>query len=330
VNDSGSGARNKGERLVVIANPRAGAGRAGRERMAIERAVGRAFEHAEVLWTDGPGHAEALAREAAARADVVAALGGDGTCHEVVNGLVGAPRRVVFGTVPFGTGGDLVRSLSVPRRVEDALWVLSTGITVAMDVGRVTRGGGPPRVFGNVSGAGANAEVAALANAGGKQLGGFLTFLAATLRVAVRYRARPARWRWAEPCAGGETVERELHGDLLAGFVANGHWCGGGVRVGPEGSISDGLFELTIIPGMALPRTLAAIPHLYDGRIAQVPGVLHRRVAWVEVDGEMGLEADGETRFDPGTGPIRWDVVPRGLQVRGGWLKPPAGRGADM
>lgn len=317
MSDARRGTRNLDERCVVIANPRAGAGRAGAARDAIERAVEGAFAQAEVRWTEGPGHAEEIARECGRRADLVAALGGDGTCHEVVNGLMAIEgRRPTFGTLPFGTGGDLVRSLEVPRGLGRALWVLASGISLPVDLGRVTVVGGAARVFANVAGAGANAAVAAHANASSKRLGGFATFLASTLRVATTYAPLRAGWRWGGPDGEGACVA-----DTLAAFVANGSWCGGGVRVAPLGAMADGALDLTLVPAMPLGSMLFNVYHLYDGRLAEVPGVVSRRVTWVEVDAAVGLEADGETGL--GSGPARWDVLPRALVMRGGWISPP-------
>ena len=68
----GHGARNRGECITVIANPRAGGGRAGSVRSEVERAVDRAFERGRVLWTDHPGHATELARQAAEESDIIA------------------------------------------------------------------------------------------------------------------------------------------------------------------------------------------------------------------------------------------------------------------
>ncbi len=317
MSDARRGTKNWDERCVVIANPRAGAGRAGAARDVIERAVEGAFAQAEVRWTEGPGHAEELAREHGRSADLVAALGGDGTCHEVVNGLMAVEgRRPTFGTLPFGTGGDLVRSLEIPRGLGRALWVLASGISLPMDLGRVTAAGGGSRLFANVAGAGANAAVAAHANASSKRLGGFATFLASTLQVATTYAPRQAGWRW-----GGPDGEGAISVETLAAFVANGSWCGGGVRVAPQGAMADGALHFTLVPAMPLATLLWNVRHLYDGRLAEVPGVVSRRVSWVEIDDAVGLEADGETCL--GTAPARWDVLPRALVMRGGWISPP-------
>lgn len=313
------GAQNRGERLIVIANPRAGGGRAGANRTQIERAAARAFAQVEVRWTEGPGHATELARVAAGEADIVAALGGDGTCSEVVNGLVpaGSPvnPKIVFSVIPFGTGGDLVRSLALPRPLERAFWLTSTGMTLPQDIGLIRWDDGTSRVFVNVAGVGANADVCRRANASGKRYGGTVTFLGAALGSLVEFKGRRVRWSWEGPDGAGEA---EL--DTFAAFCANGHYCGAGMWVGKGGSMADGVLELTILPPFGMGKSLRLLPLLYNGRLSEHPEVRRIRVTSVRVDTTMPVEGDGETLR---SGPVRFTVVTRALQMRGGWLTPP-------
>lgn len=315
----GHGARNRGERLTVIANPRAGGGRAGAARSEIERAVDRAFERARVLWTEGPGHASELARSAAEESDIIAALGGDGTCSEVVHGLfVGRePVRpgLVFAVLPFGTGGDLVRSLETPRRLQDALWVASTGVTVPLDAGHVRWGDGPERVFLNVLGIGVNAEVCRLANAGSKRFGGRATFVSAIFGALRSYEPRRARWRWEGPDGPGE-AEMET----LAAFCANGHYCGAGLWVGRGGSMNDGCFDLSILPPLGVLGAALHLKDAYTGHLERLEGVRRVRATRVELSDSLPVEIDGEPREN---GPLTATIIPRALHVRGGWLHPP-------
>ena len=84
-----SDSRNHSERICLIVNPKAGAGRAADNLDLLKKASERAFEHWEVRETKAPGHATELAAQAAEEGfHLVAAVGGDGTCHEVVNGLI--------------------------------------------------------------------------------------------------------------------------------------------------------------------------------------------------------------------------------------------------
>ncbi len=316
----GHGARNRGERLVIVANPNAGGGRAGAAREEIERAAARAFEQVEVVWTERPGHASELARAAAeGGADIVAALGGDGTCNEVVNGLMGESGPVnpkaIFATLPFGTGGDLVRTLRIPRRLSEALWVASTGTTVHVDVGRVDLASGSGWWFINVSGAGANADVCVRVNGSGKRFGGTLTFLGAILSTVREFTPLPTRWSWRGPDGEGSC---ELA--TLASFVANAHYCGAGLYVGRGGSMADGLFDVTLIPALSFGQALLSLPHTRTGELSRIPGSVRFKASEVTMDGPLPIETDGEPR---GVGPAKFTLRPRSLQVRGAWTKPP-------
>lgn len=317
--DEGHGARNRNERLLLVANPRAGGGRAGQQRDAVEAAVARAFEQAEVVWTEAPGHATEIVRERVRPGDVVAALGGDGTCNEVVNGLMGdeGPREpsAIFTTIPFGTGGDLVRSLEMPRGLRDALWVAATGTTVHVDVGRVAWPGGARRWFINVAGAGANAEVCVRVNRSSKRWGGTLTFLGAILSTVRDFEPLTTQWRWTGPDGEG-TVELPT----LAAFVANAHYCGAGLWVGKGGSMADAAFDVTLLAPLTLAQAVAALPHTRTGHLDRIPGAIRFRADTIDMVGALPIETDGEPR---GPGPARFTLRPRALQVRAAWLRPP-------
>ncbi|MSP54848.1 MAG: hypothetical protein EXR69_04470 [Myxococcales bacterium] len=325
---SDHGARNEGERITVIANPRAGGGRAGADRPGIEAAVSRAFAQGRVIWTEHAGHATTIARGIAegGEPDIIAALGGDGTCHEVVNGLFvnGVPvnRRAIFTVIPFGTGGDLVRSLEIKKNLQDALWTASTGITLPVDVIKLTFPVAPgvpaavPRVEMciNVAGFGINAMVCQLVNGSSKRFGGMISFLGAIFTSLGRYEARVVDWRWDGPDgSGGASVE------TLAGFAANGRYCGAGLHVGKGGSMADGYLDLSIIPKLSMAAALLHLPKLYAGEFASVPGVIRVRASRIEVDRSIAIETDGEAIGDT---PVTLEVIPKALMCRGGWLRP--------
>jgi len=321
--------RNETERIVCVLNPRARGGSAGAMVDEVRRAVDRIFSRAEVVVTRGPGHATELAREAVeGGADIVAAVGGDGTCNEVVNGLFDGqlPRRrsVIFSVIPWGTGGDLARSVKAPARLRDALWTAATGMTLPADVGHARfvdhRGEAAERVFLNVAGFGANGEVVSRANRSSKRLGGGVTFLAATLATLSSYRPAEVELRWR-----GEGGEGAWRGDLLSAFVANAYYCGGGMYVGKGGSMHDGRFDLSVLPPLNPARALRQARRLYDGTLPRIPGAVRAAAAEIEaraVDPAAAvlLDIDGE---QPGRLPASFRVLHRTLQVRGGWLRSP-------
>ncbi len=319
-----SGARNTQERIRFIVNPRAGAGRAGSGLDSLKRAADRAFAQWEIKITQAPGHASTLAHEAAVDGmDIVAAVGGDGTCHEVVNGLIKDGRAVnqktAFAVIPAGTGGDLTRTLKVPKRLQDALWLTATGITLPTDVGIATVQGpdGPlSRAFINVAGFGANGAVVRNANERSKKLGGRATFLLATIEVLASYRPTPVEIKLQTPDG-----EKQWSGLLVSGFVANGAYCGGGMWVGKGGSMQDGLFNISLIPPTSRIRQAIDGRHLFTGNLSKAKDIHQYRASSISVQPmneiDLPIDLDGES---PGHGPALFELVPRCLQVRGGWV----------
>jgi len=324
------GARNMSERIAFIVNPRAQGGRAGDRLDLLRRAIDRAFGDWTLTVTEGPGHAELLAREAVdGGADLVAAIGGDGTCSDVVNGLFDGDRpvsrRVIFTIVPWGTGSDLARSIRAPGNLADALWVAATGMTLPADVGHLTyrdlHGQDRERVFINVAGFGANGDVVHRANRSSKRLGGRATFFKAMLGSLANYQPGGVQLRWDGPDGPGDWA-----GSMLSTFVANGAFCGGGMWVGRGGTMHDGHLDLLVLPDIGLARTLKDVWRLYDGTVDRVPEVFRARVTelWAEPQAPGGgpvlLDVDGE---QPGGLPARIKLVPGALQIRGGWLTSP-------
>lgn len=329
---------NKTEPLCLIVNPTAGAGKAAARVSQLQRSADRAFAQWDLRLTEGPGHATELAREAVDQEfGIVAAVGGDGTCHEVMQGMVvdGRPRsnRTVFSTIPLGTGSDLMKSLEIPRNLSEALWVLATGITLPTDVGvaRWTSQGQPQEeLFINVSGFGANGEVVRRANASDKRLGGRATFMLASLRTTAAYSGGEVALEWQEEEDG---PLRQWEGPVQVCFVANGAWCGGGMWVGRGGSMQDGLFDVTVLPPGSLARQLLGARHLYDGRLDRVRGALRFTATRLSVTPAPGahlpLDLDGEQREGE---PREFELLPAALQVRGGWIQNPVrgGRGRQF
>ncbi len=325
--DLDSGSRNLTEKICLVVNPRAGAGRAGRELDTLKRAVDRAFSQWDVRVTEAPGHATILAQDARSEGyDIVAAVGGDGTCHEVVNGLVkdGKPcsPRTIFTVIPFGTGSDLQKTLKIPRMVQEALWIAATGITLPSDVGWVQLerdGQDSEEAFINVAGFGANGEVVRVANSMDKKWGGRWTFLKASLQTTLQYRPPEVRLEWKGPDGDGN-----FEGAMMSCFIANGAYCGGGMNVGKGGSMQDGLFDMTHLPPSSVGKQLVHARRLYDGSLRRWPDAQRRQVeelvaiplthepVYIDLDGELA-----------GQLPARFRVLRKGLHIRGAWLTSP-------
>ena len=287
-------------KVRAILNPRAGVA-AHRTREAVEG--GRpSWKDYAVYLTREPGHATALAREAvAAGADLVLAVGGDGTVNEVAQGLLGSP--AALGIVPVGSGNGLARALRLPLQPAAALAALESGARRRMDTGTLNG-----RLFLNVAGAGFDAAVGRAfherGRAGARR--GLLGYLRLSLLELRAYR--PTRLSVEVPPGALEATAFVL-------TFANGPQYGSGAVVNPGAKLDDGRLEVVVFEGGPLWRTLAAAPLLFTGGLERTAG--YRRLAGasatVTASSPVELHCDG----DPVSAESRIEVglVPRALEI---------------
>jgi YegS/Rv2252/BmrU family lipid kinase len=301
---------------LFIVNPASAGGRTGRRwvREILPLLPGRFGPDAAWAFTEKPGDAATIAERASREGrPMVVAVGGDGTLHEVVNGLMGvAGKRVspLLGLVPNGTGCDFARTIDVPRDPARALEILAGGRSVLADVCEISCVGGDGarvrRFSINTCGCGIGGHVAAGVNRWTGRRHGFLAFLAAALSAVARYRPDEA----AIAVDGAEAVRVRL----LALFVCNGRYCGGGMRPGNDARIDDGRLRVVAVEAMHPARVLLNLPRLYSGRVEGVRGVHVCDASRVEVSasGSVLVDCDGEL---PGTAPASFIVRPAALRV---------------
>jgi diacylglycerol kinase (ATP) len=300
---------------LLVANPLAGLGRNGVLPRLSAALRDRGIAHDQVV-TDGPGHAIELAREAVedhGRRFVVA-IGGDGTVHEVVNGLVDATTGElrgddpVLGVVAGGTGCDLTRTFGLDRSPEIMAGHLDGDHTVRMDLGRVHLVGADgqerTRLFANVAEAGYGGLVTDLANRLPRRLG--------TARYALAIVGAVSRFKLVHTTV---TVDQGTTSEPMSNVVvANGQFFGGGLHVAPRALPYDGRYNVQVWQGKPV-DVLRASPQLRKGTHLARPDVREWQSATVEVDAERPLlvEADGEVL---GTTPATFDLVPNVLRLK--------------
>ncbi len=276
----------------------------------------RALGELEIARTQGPRDAERLAREGVrAGASKIIVAGGDGTTSEVVSGLLAAELGdyAEVCVLPMGTGGDLVRTLELPRDIDGAIDALTRGKARRVDAGRVTyrnRTGQEQRAYYlNVASLGISGLTDELVNRAPMLFGGTVSFLVGTLRALVQYTNPRVRVR----CDGEEIYD----GPLLLATAANGRYFGGGMHVAPRAKIDDGLLDVVIVPAGSKWRVALNMPHVYRGRHLERPEVRfqHARVIDAETtDGDVWLDIDGEPL---GTLPARFEVLPGAIALVG-------------
>jgi len=298
--------------LVVIANPRSGGGKVGRHLPEIERILTGARLTYRVVRTAHPGHATEIARDALARGErYLVAAGGDGTVHEVVNGMLDDGQPVaagaVLGVVAAGSGCDFVRSFNLPGDTLQAARHLAGDRVRPIDVGRVTFTDGPAettRYFANIAEAGLGGAVvartarlpASLGSA--RYLAGFWLTLPSFRPATVRLDADGHAYQWR-----AQNV-----------VVANGRFYGGGMQISPKSEPDDGALDVLVMVG---PKSDAftMLPKVYRG--AHLP---HRDIAElrasrvrVEADPPFLIEADGETL---GTTPATFEIIRAPIRLK--------------
>jgi diacylglycerol kinase (ATP) len=251
-------------------------------------------------------------RAAEAGAEVLVVVGGDGSVHETVNGLVAAGRSndVELAVFPRGTGKDFVRSLRIPNRLALAIDVARNGHARTMDVGHARfvawDGSEAEAYFANFAGAGISGAIARRANVSSKAAGGRISFLWATVAVF-------ARWKSAAVTATIDETRRA--GRIFEVLAMNGDYAAGGMWVTPEAAPDDGLLDVLIIGDVTKADFVRTFPKIYRGKHLSHPKIEVLRGSAVDVDAETRLPIvlDGE---QPGTTPARFEIVPRALRVR--------------
>lgn len=288
--------------LLVIANGR-GPARALDLAISELRRLGFA---PEVVRTTAPGHATRAARDARrAGAKLVVAAGGDGTVHEVANGLLadGHADGTVLGVLPIGSGSDFVRSFGIPRTPAGAARRLADGEVRRIDVGLIRFDSGESRYFVNIAEAGLGGSVVARAVG----LPGFLgpaRYLAAFCLVLPGFEVRRTRvW------AGDDRTDLRT----LNVVVANCRYYGGGMQISPNSVPDDGALDVLVMTG---PKRDActAMPRVFLGRYLPHQHVTELRGTTIRVEGDAPylVEADGELL---GTTPATFEIVPGALRL---------------
>jgi len=295
-------------KTVFLVNPAAENGAAGRRWPELAHEAASLGLQGDTRFSERPGHLTVLAREAAADADLLVAVGGDGTVNEVVNGIAGLD--VELALIPRGTGGDFVRTFGIPRKLDRAVEVALRGRTRAIDLGRGRyrswAGEDEDSYFANIASAGMSGAIAKRTNETSKALGGKVSYAWATVAVFSRWRSDEVRVR-----VDGTEQAGRMH-DVI---VANGRYLGGGMKMVPEAEPDDGLLDVLLIGDLTKRDLLLTMPKTYRGKHLPHPKATLLRGTTVEIDAPepLPVELDGE---QPGTTPVRFEIVPRALRLR--------------
>lgn len=295
-------------RAVLIVNPAAGGGRTAKSWRAAQRALIDAGFDTQAQLTDAPGHATTLAEDAArSGADVVVAMGGDGTAFEVANGLLRTSSPPPLGLIQTGTGRDLSRVLRLPRGIEAQARLVAEAEPLSFDVGWCeyeAASGRQRAAFLLLGGAGFSAQVVER-SVRWKRYTRSLTYFLAAL----------AEWWSASAVSAQTTIDgaseqlRVLDVQLL-----NAPWVGGGMHLAPGADPQDGRLEALITLEQNRWRLLNLLLRLYSGKHIGRRGVRYLKVERLRVEPTPALTValDGET---VGHTPAEFWIAPGALSV---------------
>ncbi len=309
-------------KIYFIVNPNAKNGSCLKTWRKLEvdlRATGVSFL---AFFTEYPGHAqeiaETLSRKASGQPLIIAAVGGDGTMHEVVNGAAAYPNTMV-GFIPGGSGNDFSRGYRIPKKASDALQLFigeNIGASIDIDIGKIGHNEVHETYFMNNMGVGFDAIISKEANESRmkKLLNrlslGRLVYVFILVKNVFTYRLVPYDL----------TVDGKEMSFKSAWFitVSNQRFYGGGMKIAPHAHPSDGLLDVTVVSDLSRWKLLLVFISVFWGKHTMFKEVLQFTAKTITIDSprKVLVHADGEI---VGHTPLRIDVCPKKLRILAGY-----------
>jgi diacylglycerol kinase (ATP) len=284
------------KRARLIYNPTSG-------RELVKRHLPEILAKLEIAGYEASCHATTCAGDATEAAriaverqyDVVIAAGGDGTIHEVVNGLAEQNFRPKLGIIPTGTTNDFARALQIPRDIGNAVDIITKGDLIPVDIGRINE-----KYFINIAGGGRITELTYEVPSKLKTMLGQLAYYLKGMEMIPSIKASDVRIEYDGKLFEGEAMM------FLVGLTNS---IGGFEKLAPDSSINDGLFSLLILKKVNLAEfirisTLAIRgEHVNDSNVIYTQAnrikVYSPEKVQVNLDGEFGglLPAEFENLY---------------------------------
>lgn len=299
----------------AIVNPVAGSGKGLDDWPLISKLLRDNGIVPEYAFTERKYHAIELAVEAVNKGyRKIIVVGGDGTIHEVVNGLfiqkTVPTTDVLLAVIAVGTGNDWIRMFGIPRKYSEAIKAIVAGHSFLQDVALLSYHKAnykQTRYMANVAGVGFDAFVNRKYNhlkEEGKR--GKWLYIWSTIKAVLSYRSTGVKI-WVD----GKQVANEL---VYSATIGIGKYNGGGMLQTPEAVADDGLLDLTIIRRISRLGVISRFRSLYNGKIYRIKRIsLNRgRKIRIESSPEIAVEVDGEAL---GYSPFEFEVIDRAIRV---------------
>ncbi len=311
INDVDHARKIMNEKWFLVINPTANRG-AGAKCVPVIRKIlnERNIAH-EVLVTTQSSDALPYVEEKSYDCTMIVACGGDGTVHEVINGMMQAKSKngtaapmAALGVLPIGSGNDFVKMLNIPLDLGKAMDILVQKKTMPIDIGEISVDGHHVRFFDNNVGVGFDAYVN-YESIKIKHLRGVLIYLAAVLKSLFRYK-HPV----VDYTINGSPQRRKI----LLMTTGNGRCSGGGFYITPNAKIDDGLFDICVVDSMNKWNMLRNLPKVMTGSHLGLKEVSLYQVREIRIQSKdaLPIHADGEV-VSLDAHDIRMRIIPSAL-----------------
>ncbi|SDN79957.1 diacylglycerol kinase [Alkalicoccus daliensis] len=272
---------NKKARLIY--NPSSGREQVKRHLPLILETLEQEGYEASAHATTGPDCAKRAAAKACERGfDFIIAAGGDGTIHEVVNGMAGQTNRPMLGLLPGGTTNDFARALHIPKNIPDACSTLVSGKEREIDVGQVGE-----KYFINIAGAGTLTELTYEVPSRLKTMMGQMAYYVKGFEKLPRIQPTHVNIQY-----DGKTFE----GEIMLFLVSNTNSVGGFEKLAPDAYLDDGLFDLIIIKKTNLADVVRLTGAAMRGEHLKDERVIYIQAADIDIQAknQLQMNLDGE------------------------------------
>ena len=304
------------QQWYVIANPVSGQGKAGNNWSDLQQKIASYLPVSDWAVTSGTGHATRLAREAVAQGyRRILTVGGDGTNHEVANGILTQAEVPVHdihhALLPAGTGNDWAKTHGISTKPDEALTMIAKGHTTFQDVGLInykSKGKDATRYFVNVAGLAYDGYVVQRSMDRKPGQGGQLFYLSLVTKCLFEYYLQEAVVE-----ANGESYQ-DFYYTINFGI---GKYSGGGMQLVPHARPDKGAFAVTLAGQISRLGVLVNTYRFYNGTISTHPKVKTFFTEEANVKATPGspptlLEADGEFL---GETPAHFQILPKALRI---------------
>lgn len=250
----------------------------------------------EVRCTEYAGHAKQITAEITSdgQENVIVAVGGDGTLHEVINGFVDFEKNSLA-LIPFGTGNDFAATANIPKNCVKAAALIADGTPKKIDFIQLSTG------LRSINAVGTGLDVDVLKRVYGKERTGKLKYLFSLIACLTHFKSYDFTIEY-------NGVKEERHGLIAA--VGNGRQIGGGIKICPEAKIDDGYFDLLIVDFISRFKTIFAFLKLMRGKINKIKQVtavkakevtinMHSQYYTIQAEGELYDNLPFEAKIEP-------------------------------